>query len=341
MGVNLTPIIVKQTLRLDDLRGKRLAVDANAYLYQFLALIRTPDGTPLQDAQGRITSHLTGLIYRTTRLIHDYRIHPVFVFDGRPPRLKRPQLMRRRAVRAKATREWRAAVDAGDVATAFSKAVMTSRLTRTMVDEARRVLAFLGIPSVQAPSEAEAQAAYMAAQGAVWSASSKDYDTLLFGTPRLVRFLTISGTEYLPSRGVARPLQPELIDLQAFLQHHGLTREQLLDVAILIGTDFNPGVKGLGPKRSLKLIQTHGALEHLPSTVRAQLTGDVQAVRRLFLHPATTDVYAVEYDALDAAALYRFLCDERDFSRPRVETAVRRMRAFYDDTQTGLDAWLD
>ena len=82
MGVLLTPIVVKETIDLAHLRGKRLAVDGNGELYQFLALIRQRDGTPLHDAQGRITSHLSGLFYRTTHLIARYGIRPVFVFDG-------------------------------------------------------------------------------------------------------------------------------------------------------------------------------------------------------------------------------------------------------------------
>src|SRR4029079_9231530 len=99
MGVLLTPIIVKQTLKLEELRGKRLAVDANGELYQFLALIRLHDGSPLQDSHGRITSHLSGLFYRTTRLMTDYGLELVFIFDGKPPSLKAEEIARRRKIK--------------------------------------------------------------------------------------------------------------------------------------------------------------------------------------------------------------------------------------------------
>src|SRR5919109_287071 len=250
MGVLLTPIIVKQNLTLDDLRGKRLAVDTNGELYQFLALIRLRDGSPLRDSKGRITSHLSGLFYRTTRLIADYGLELVFVFDGRPPALKFAEIARRRAIKERYDAEHAAAVEAGDLATAYSKATMTSRLTREMADEARELLRLMGLPVIQAPTEGEAQASYMAAKSSVWAAASKDYDCLLFGAPLLLRFLTISGKEFLPSKGAFRAITPELIDSQALLDHYHITREQLIDLAILIGTDFNDGVKGVGPKKA-------------------------------------------------------------------------------------------
>jgi flap endonuclease-1 len=220
MGVGLTPIILKETLTLDELRGKRLSVDGNGELYQFLALIRLKDGSPLQDSHGRITSHLSGLFYRTTRLIADFGIELVFVFDGEPPSLKSAEIKRRRAVKARYDAEHADALREGDLAKAYSKATMTSRLTHAMVDEARELLRLMGIPVVQAPSEGEAQASHMSAVGAVWAAASKDYDCLLFGAPRLLRFLTVSGKEFLPSQGTFRAITPELVDAARFLGHY-------------------------------------------------------------------------------------------------------------------------
>jgi flap endonuclease-1 len=194
MGVVLTPIITKDTISLADLGGRTLAVDGNGELYQFLALIRLRDGTPLKDSKGRITSHLSGLFYRTTRLMAEHSLKLVFVFDGKPPALKAREIEKRRSIKAKFEEEHAGALARGDLEEAYSKATMTSRLTREMIGEARELLRLMGLPTVQAPSEGEAQAAHMAATVAdIWAAASKDYDSLLFGAPRLVRFLTISG----------------------------------------------------------------------------------------------------------------------------------------------------
>jgi flap endonuclease-1 len=332
MGVLLTPIIVKQTVGLADLRRKRLAVDANGELYQFLALIRLHDGSPLQDSHGRITSHLSGLFYRTTRLISEYALELVFVFDGKPPALKFDEIARRRSIKEKYEAEHAAALEAGDLETAYSKATMTSRLTREMADEARHLLTLMGLPIVQAPGEGEAQASYMAASSTVWAAASKDYDCLLFGAPRVLRFLTISGKEFLPSRGAFRPITPELIDTQLLLNHYGITREQLIDLAILVGTDFNEGVKGIGPKKALKLLSEFGSIDGMPSEIREAVGPTVNEIRDVFLNPEITDDYQIQFKRPDIDGIIRFLCDEREFSRERVVAALDRT---YHEPRTG------
>jgi len=326
LGVPLTPIIVKETLTLSDLKGRSFAVDAFNMLHQFLALIRTRDGTPLMDREGHVTSHLVGLAFRTTRLISDYGMRLVFVFDGRPPSLKAGEVEKRREARRKAEREYEEAVGRGDMVQAYSKAVMTGRLTGQALDDARRLLDLLGIPRVQAPGEGEAQAAHMAKRGDVWAANSRDYDSLLFGAPRLVRYLTISGEEWLPSKGRARRLEPELIELEAMLRRLGITREQLIDLSILVGTDFNQGVKGIGPKTALKLIKRHGSIEALPQETLGKVAHHYSEVRALYLKPDVTNDYDVSPGKLDEGGLRSFLCGERGFSEDRVGTLIERMR---------------
>jgi flap endonuclease-1 len=324
VGVVLTPIVQPRKLAIADLRGESLAIDGNGELYQFLALLRLHDGTPLSDASGRITSHLSGLFFRTTRLLAEQAVKPVFVFDGAPPVLKAAELARRRTVKATFERERDEALARGDTRAAYAKATMTSRLSREMVDEARELLRLLGIPTVQAPSEGEAQAAHMARSGRVWAAASKDYDTLLFGAPRLLRFLTLSGKEFLPSRGTFRPLTPELLTLDEELARWGVTRDGLIDLAILVGTDFNPGVRGIGPKKALALVQRHRSIEEMPATIRDEVGGDLEAIRRLYREPAVTDDYSLEPHEPDRGGVLRFLCDERQFSRQRVSDALDR-----------------
>lgn len=322
----MTPIIQKQEMTLEELRGKSFAVDGFIVLHEFLALIRDRSGRPLTDENGNVTSHLVGLAFRTTRLISDYNIDLVFVFDGKPPSLKRGEINTRREARRKAEVEYQAAVERGNMQEAFSKAVMTGKLTYQGLDDAQRLLDLLGIPWVQAPSEGEAQAAYMAQKGDVWASNSKDYDSLLFGAPRLVRFLSISSQEWLPSKGRSRRVIPELIELDKFLGYHGINRAQLIDMGILIGTDFNPGIKGIGPKTALKLVKKHGSLEKLPDEIKKKLPDTVAQIRELYLYPEVTDEYSTVRGELQEDALDNFLCGEKNFSTRRVQTLINRMR---------------
>jgi flap endonuclease-1 len=326
VGVVLTPIITKNETSLAELAGRTLAVDGNGELYQFLALIRLRDGTPLKDSKGRITSHLSGLFYRTTRLMAEYALKLVFVFDGAPPILKAREVEKRRAVKKKYEADHAAALARGDLADAYSKATMTSRLTREMVAEARELLRLMGVPTVQAPSEGEAQAAHMAAMSPDTWAASKDYDSLLFGAPRLVRFLTISGKEFLPSQGTFRAIVPETIVLEQLLTSWGITREALVDLAILVGTDFNAGIKGIGPKKALALVQRHGRIEDMPADILDRVGGidAVDEVRRIFLSPDVIDAFDVEQREPDLAGIVQFLCGEREFGRDRVNAALER-----------------
>ncbi len=325
MGVNLTPVVVRHPTTLSALRGRSVAVDGNLELYQFLSVVRMRDGRPLMDPAGHVTSHLSGLVFRTTRLITDFDIRPVFVFDGPPPALKYAEIEKRREARVKAEREHDAAIAAGDLGTAWSKAVTSTRLTRAMVDDAKTLLTHLGIPWLQAPSEGEAQAAFLAREGSAWATGSKDYDSLLFGAPRLVRFLAVASTEFLPTRGRSRPVPPEVLDIDENLRALGLTREELIDAAILIGTDFNDGVRGVGPVTAVRLLREHHTLSSLPSDVQRSLPDNVDAIHEFFLHPPVASPEQTVPGAFDPERLRKFLCDERDFAASRIESLVQRL----------------
>lgn len=340
MGVDLSGLTPKNVISLRHLRGRLLAVDANNALYQFLAVIRLRDGKPLRGPRGETTSHLAGLFFRSIKLVSEYGIRLVYVFDGRPPELKAVEIQRRRTVRDKAAQQWAEALERKDYSEAFSKAVVSSRLTGEMINDAKRLLKLLGIPLVQAPSEAEAQASYMAARGDVWAAASQDFDSLLFGAPRLVRYLTITGKEFLPSRGTFRALKPEMIELEKMLQTYHIDRKQLIDLSILIGTDFNKGVKGVGPKKALKLIHQFQSIDNLPASIRDHVTPNYQEVRRIFFERAIAGDYAVSSMQPSVEDTISFLCGEKGFSRERVESAMARfVPAVKKMTQTELESF--
>jgi len=326
LGVNLGGLVPKITVDLKSLSGKSIAIDAYNALYQFLAIIRQPDGTPLKDHTERITSHLSGLLYRTSNLV-EMGIKPVYVFDGVPPALKEVEIKRRMRVKEEATVKYEQALRAGRLEEARTYAQATSRLKDYMKEDAVRLLTLLGIPWVQAPSEGEAQAAHLAKKRDTNLCASQDYDSLLFGAPQLVRNVTISGRRKLPRKRVYIQVVPEIVELDRVLEELDVTRQQLVDIGILLGTDFNPeGVKGIGPKTALKLIKQHGSLENLlPTLKEAAFPVEPQRIREIFLHPKVTDHYQLAWKEPDTKGVIDFLCRERDFSEERVRKALDKM----------------
>lgn len=328
MGVDLGELVPRDKTTLEELSGKTFAVDAYNALYQFLAIIRGPSGAPLMDRQGTVTSHLSGLLYRTTNLA-ERGIRLVYVFDGKPPGLKEVEIKRRRAVREEAAVKYEVAVSRGEVGEAKRYAQATASLKDLMIEDSHRLLQYLGVPYLQAPSEGEAQAAYMATRGDVWAAVSQDYDSLLFGAVRLVRNLTISGKRKLPLREAYVQVDPEIVELEKTLTSLGLTRNQLIDLGILIGTDFNPdGFERIGPKTALKLIRENKSIEQVAlKNPGFKSPGQLERIRQIFLKPDVTSDYKLRWREPDIESLVQFLSVERDFNEERVRTAVERARA--------------
>lgn len=344
MGVKLADIIPPEALEvisLKHLSGKAISIDGYNTLYQFLSIIRGPDGRPLQDRKGRVTSHLSGLFFRTANMIKE-GLRIVYVFDGQPPELKKAILRKRLELREKARRLYSEALAAGELEEARKYAAQSATLESYMVETATKLLDAMGIPYIVAPSEGEAQAAYLAARGDTWASASQDFDSLLFGTPRLVRNLSIVGRRKLPGRNEYVSIEPELITAEKLFSSLGIGRRELVDMAILIGTDYFEGVKGIGPKKAYNLIKTHGSAEAALKALGKQPEVDIEAVRKLFLEPEVKKDYVLEWREIDRERVIKLLCDEHDFSPERVEKELNEVEAILAEKRkaTSLDRWL-
>ena len=323
MGVDLKPLVEIREIDMQELKGRVVAVDAFNTLHQFLSIIRQRDGTPLKDSMGRITSHLSGILYRTANLVEN-GIKPVYVFDGKPSHLKMQTISRRNKIRKEAEKEWKEAIEKGDMEEAFKKAQRSSRINEEIVNESKTLLKILGIPYVQAPGEGEAQAAHMAGRGDVDAVASQDFDSLLFGAPVLIRNLAVTGKRKLPDKHIWVSVSVEKIELDRVLKANEITREQLVDIAILIGTDFNEGIKGIGPKKALSLIKKYGSIENIPDIE----VENYEEVRKIFLKPDIIGDYILEWREIDEDELIKFMCDEHDFSVDRVKNAAEKYKKF-------------
>jgi len=339
MGVQLGDIIPKKEIELVDLSGKKIAIDAFNTCYQFLSIIRDRmTGEPLKDSKGRITSHLSGLFYRTSNLI-EVGIKPIFVFDGEAPEFKKKTIEERAKAKKEAKKKWEEALEKGKEAITYAQAA--AQFTDEMVEDSKKLLIHMGIPWVQAPSEGEIQCAHVCKKGDVFASGSQDYDSILVGSPRLVRNLSITGKRKLPRKEVYIEIKPEIIELEQVFSSLGITQKQLIIVGILVGTDYAPGVKGVGPKTALKLVKEHKTLERVLENVKWEAEVDAEDIYNFFLKPPVTEKYKIEWKEPDRERLTEFMVEEHDFSRERVEKVIDKLQqSFTAGRQVSLKGWL-
>ncbi len=323
MGCNLKDLASPVAIEMKDLAGERIAVDAFLTAYQFITSLRArgegKDGTYLRDNSGRPVSHLMGFLDRSAALV-EAGIDPVFVFDGRPHELKFDTLAERKERRVNAVEKWENAIEAEDWKAAEKLGAQVVSYSPEMVQETQQMFDLLGISWIEAPMEAEGAASVWCRQGQVAGVASQDWDVLLYGSPVMVRNLTSHGT-----KRYGRVITAERIVLADLLEEHEISQEQLVDLGIMVGTDFHPGIRGIGPKTGLKLIKEFGTIEAICEAKEKELPERLDEIRDLFMnHPISGELPAS--GMADEDGLRQFLIDERDFSERRVTRALERMK---------------
>ena len=336
MGTKIGSLIVQSRteINLADLSGKIIGVDAFITIYAFLARIRSREtgGGYFTDQEGNVTSHLIGLFNRMTSLL-SHNIRPVYIFDGEPPQFKTEEIKSRQERKEQAEENRKEALARGDLDSAMKYAQATSRVTSDMIDDAKRLLKYLGIPSIQAASEAEAQGVIMTQQKKIHAMATQDYDSFLFGGPRILRNLSVSQRRKQPNQERWSESPPEQVLLADILQELGLTsRDQLIMLGLLIGTDYNPkGIKGIGPKTGLKLVRQYRSLSSLLNYLERK-----HDLKKVFPYPpsALFDYFRspevdldshVNFPKFDRIKITEFLVEERGFSSDRVERQLSNM----------------
>jgi len=328
MGTSIREIISKREIGFEELKGKILVVDSYNILYQFLSSIRQMDGSLLKDSKGNITSHLSGLFSRTTRLMA-YGIKLAFAFDGKPPELKLGEIERRVGLKQEAEKRFRIAEKEENLEEMKKYAARTSRLTKEMVEEAKELIAALGCPVIQAPSEGEAEAAFIVQRGDAYAVVSEDYDSLLFACPRMVKNLTITARKKQKGRLSYERIEPSLIVLGDNLKEWGINQDQLIILGILVGTDFNPGgIKGIGQKKALKLVKEYGTeFEKLFGDLGKdyEISFDWKKVYDTIKDMPKDKDYWLVWKGINRERVKELLVERHDFSLERVESTLAKL----------------
>jgi flap endonuclease-1 len=331
MGVNLSDIVSRKEIKFDQLRDRIVAVDAFNMLYQFLASIRGADGTPLKDSKGNVTSHLQGLFSRSLNLMGK-GLKLVYVFDGESPQMKAAEKERRRGLKKEAAEKFEKASDEDDIALMDKYSARMSRLDSGMVLEAKELVKALGLPYVEAPTEADAQISYMCKKEEVYCAASMDYDCLLFGSPLLVRNLTLSQKRKVHGGKFVYTFL-ELMELDKVLKELEIDHNQLIALGILVGTDFNVGgVSGIGPKKALKLVKEKSIEE-----IFADVDFDWRWIFDFFKECPHTDDYELEWGKVDVGKVKEILVDRHEFNLERVDSMLEKFeKELEKNNQEGL-----
>ncbi len=326
MGVKFKDITTAEPIEMNDLKGKVLTVDASNLIYKFLSTMRQVDGTPLKDSNGNITSHLSGIFFQTSTLISK-QVKPVYVFDGKSPELKSKTVQERIEVKKESEKKYHEAMESGDLETARKYASRTVHLDKEIIESSKKLLELMGLPYVQAKTEGEAQASYMVSQKDAWAVVSQDYDCLQFGATRMLRNFRLSQS----SKNM------EIISLQKTLDDLQLTRKQMVDLAMLVGTDFNEGVYGIGAKKGLKLMQKYGSLEVALEKLDKTIEVDPDEIRDIFLNPDVVTDYDIKFRTPKKEKLLDFLCGDHDFSEERTLASIDKLKK--ETAQTSLNQW--
>ncbi len=321
MGLHISELVTKKQISFKDLENKKISVDASQMLYQFLSSIRQADGTPLMDKNGNTTSHLQGIITRVTNLMQQ-NVKLAFVFDGKSPLLKVKEQEEREYRKQIADNKLEKAKEEGDEVSMLRYSKQTVRVKREMIDETKELISALGLPVIQAPSEAEAQCAFMNEREDVDFTGSSDYDSLLYNAPKIVRNLTLSSRRRLPS-GVYVTVNPELIELKKVLENLGINEDQLLVLAILVGTDFNDGVPKVGPKTALKLVKQYKNFDELFKEVKADFNW--KQVYATFKNMPIIKNYKLKWNNPDIDKIKEILVERHDFNEERINKNLERI----------------
>lgn len=331
--------IAPQAIKENEIKnyfGRKIAIDASMVLYQFLIAVRS-EGAQLTSVSGETTSHLMGIFYRTIRLLEN-GIKPVYVFDGKPPEMKSGELTKRTEKREEAQKELTKATESGDTADIEKFTRRLVKVTKEHSREAKELLELMGVPYVDATSEAEAQCAALVKAGKVYAVATEDMDALTFGTNVLVRHLTFSE---------ARKMPVQEIHYAKVLHGLQLTSDEFIDLCILMGCDYCDTIRGIGPKRAIELIVKHRSIENIIKTLDSSKypipeNWLYKEARNLFKDPEIIDPETIDlkWRDPDEEGLVKYLCGERQFSEDRVRSGTKKiMKSKTTATQGRLDSF--
>ncbi|MFX1279881.1 MAG: hypothetical protein ACFFA3_10725 [Promethearchaeota archaeon] len=344
MGIKLQDLIQREIIGINELAGKIIAVDApNIIMGLFNFARKDLDGSYaglILDRTQRPISHLYGLLYRLN-FYYSKNIFPIFCFDGRDSELKK--LVTKDQLRDfRFTQQWyEQAIQNRDKEKARHIALSKEYLWQNIIKESKELLNALGVPCIESPASAESQCAYLVNQGIVHYSNSQDFDSLLFGCPHLIQNLSKSLRRKIQGKWTYTKITPFHVDLHKNLKKLGIDQFQLVDLGLMVGTDYFQGIRGIGPKKALTFIQQFKQIENVISQEKynydfEQLTPDIiKRVRKLYLFPeVNTSQQELYWNLPLMSHVVDLLCYEHYLNKNRVKNNLHKLVANYEKCRT-------
>lgn len=298
--INMYPDLIEEK-NLSDYKNKKIAIDISILLYQVVISVRST-GSDLTNSKGEITSHILGLFNKTIKLLEN-RIIPIYVFDGKPPDLKKKVLDLRRNVRKKAEEKMSNAETEEEKIKYFKRSVSISK---KQLDECRELLDLMGVPYVNAPQEADSQCAWLAENNYVDAVLTEDMDILTFGSPKIVRNLT------------SQKKKPLEISLDKIKEKFGWSHDNFIEMCVLLGCDYSDHITDINFLKLFHEFQKEKDIDIVLERIKRKISNYKFAMSYFKYPEIDKDVGSLSYDPKDLELLENKLVNDYGFIKYKI-----------------------
>jgi len=298
-------------VRCTSLSGERVVFDGYIQMYKFLTSIRR-DGDYVRNSNGDVISHLIGLYNRIGSHLAN-GVQPIFVFDGPPPDMKQRTIDARVERKNEAEKLMEQAKQNGNTDDAEKYAARTTSVEPAFVESACEMFDALGVPYMEAPSEADPQCAHLVRSGEADYICTTDYDVFCYNDQNAAFIKQFSGDTC------------QIVSLQQMLNEMEINYDQYRWTRIIAGTDYNDSPSRVAWKRALNMTQDAESFERaIDAAVEwdAEIDTDrYRAVYDWFQNPTVGD-WSPTHEPTDPEAVREVMIEKYHLQQSQVENKL-------------------
>lgn len=292
---------------INDFKGKKIAIDISILLYQIIIYVRNT-GSDLTNKKGELTSHILGLFNKTIKLLSK-GIIPVYVFDGKPPQLKKKVLDIRKNIKQKAIEKMKTTTNKKDIIKYFKRSVT---ITKKQLDDCRQLLNLMGVQYIDAPEEADSQCAWLAKNGFVDAVFTEDMDILTFGSPYIIKNLTSINK---------KPIE---ISLQKIKNKFEWTQDEFIDFCILLGCDYCDNLLNYNCFEIFKIFQKNKSIDLFLKNTNKSI--DYINSKQYFKEPnVNTNITSIKLESVNFKELVNILVNKHDLIKYKIIKKINQL----------------